>query len=73
MDESGQLSVMNFDQVHPVGSAATEGSGGEVPVTTPHPSRCFVTCKLVPPAWIYSPEDKVSLSPKGEVFGASPE
>ncbi|MCL2679802.1 MAG: hypothetical protein FWF18_05975 [Dehalococcoidia bacterium] len=43
---------MSFVQVHPGGSAATEGSGGRGAIIH-HPTRCFVTRKLIPPAWIY--------------------
>ncbi|MCL2678896.1 MAG: hypothetical protein FWF18_01145 [Dehalococcoidia bacterium] len=35
---------MSFAQVHP---------GGEVPITTPASSGCFVTRRLASPAWIY--------------------
>ncbi|MCL2679089.1 MAG: hypothetical protein FWF18_02190 [Dehalococcoidia bacterium] len=49
---SFQWSVFSFVQVHPGGSVATEGSGGgEQPIHLP--TGCFVTRKLVPPAWIY--------------------
>ncbi|MCL2679232.1 MAG: hypothetical protein FWF18_02950 [Dehalococcoidia bacterium] len=43
---------MSLAQVHPGGSVATEGSGGVEQLSTAS-SGCFVTRKLVPPAWIY--------------------